>query len=860
MISLDSPIEAMGGIGPKMLLRLHHLKIKKIRDLLFYFPFRYEDFSNIKKIADLIVGEKATVTARVLNIGNKRTWKRHMTITESLLEDKSAPIRAVWFHQPYLADTLKKGTWVNISGKVNLDNMGLVFSNPVFEILGSEDYQKETPPDGWAGIHTGGLVAVYPETQGLSSRWLRLKIKSLIDNFKNIPDFMPDFILQEFNLIQLSKALSQIHFPKTNKEAEEAQKRLAFQDLFLLQLYSQREKEKIKSKYAAEIPINIPLVKKFISSLPFQLTNSQRLSSWQILQDISKPSPMNRLLEGDVGSGKTVVASIAALSVSSKNYQTAFLAPTEILAEQHFKTISKLLNGFPIEIALLTSAQSKLLEHEKITKKELAKRIYEGKVHVVVGTHALIQKEIKFGNLAFVVVDEQHRFGVEQRASLLRRSTQNMPISDTKVTNTPELHEQNQKHIVERELSYKLCGIFFEIQREIGRYCRERQYADLLEQKLKNSGLSFVRENPIEIADRKSNFADFIIENKIITEIKAKPFFEKNDYYQISRYLENKNIELGMLVNFRQQYLKPKRIVNSKFKSFGTFVSNSDISGRNSAVIPHLLSMTATPIPRTLALTMYGDLDLSLLKELPKGRKKIITKIVAPANRNKAYDFIENQIKTGRQAFVICPLIEESESMIMSDVKAATKEYEKLSKEIFPHLKIGLLHGKMPPKEKEEIMKNFKDKKIDVLVSTSVIEVGIDIPNASVMMIEGADRFGLSQLHQFRGRVGRAEHQSYCFLFTESPAKATSARLRAVVECEDGFKLAEKDLQIRGPGQFFGKEQSGIPDLAMSSLKNPKMIEEVQQAVKIFLEKSKIENHPHLKIQLASFKQNIHWE
>lgn len=721
MISLDSPIEALGGIGPKMLAKLHHIKIKKVKDLLFYFPFRYEDFSNIKNIADLSVGEKATVTARVLNIGNKRTWKRHMTITESLLEDKTAPIRAVWFHQPYLADTLKKGIWVNISGKVNLDNMGLVFSNPVFEILGSDPHEKETPPDGRAGIHTGGLVAVYPETQGLSSRWLRLRIKALLDNFKNIPDFLPDFILREFSLIPLSKSLSQIHFPKTMREAEEAQRRLAFQDLFLLQLYAQKEKEKIKSKYAAEIPIDLPLIKKFLTSLPFQLTNSQKLSAWQILQDISKPSPMNRLLEGDVGSGKTVVAAIAALSTSSKNCQTAFLAPTEILAEQHFKTIIKLLNGFPVEIALLTSAQSKLLAHEKISKKDLIKRISEGIVHIVVGTHALIQKEIKFSALALVIVDEQHRFGVDQRAALLRGPTQ----ADT-----------------------------------------------------------------------------------------------QND----------------------------------------TFLRKSASSQRESAIIPHLLSMTATPIPRTLALTMYGDLDLSLLKELPKGRKKIITKVVAPANRNKAYDFIEDQIRRGRQAFVICPLIEESEAMVMSDVKAATKEYEKLSKEIFPHLKIGLLHGKMKPKEKEEIMKDFKNKKTDILVSTSVVEVGIDIPNASVMMIEGADRFGLSQLHQFRGRVGRAEHQSYCFLFTESPAKNTSSRLRAVVECEDGFKLAEKDLQIRGPGQFFGKEQSGIPDLAMSSLKNPQMIEEVQQAIKMFLEKSKLDNHPPLKIQLASFKQNIHWE
>ena len=737
MISLDSPIQNMPGIGPRVMEKLHRLKIKKVKDLVFHFPFRYDDFSNIKNIADLLANETATVSAKILNIANKRTWKRQMFITEALLEDKTAPVRAVWFNQPYLADTLKKELWVNISGKVSCDKFGLCFSNPVFELLGSEPQES----DEQTGLHTGGLAAVYPETYGLSSRWLRLKIKILLDNLDDIPDFLPDSTLKDFNLISLAQALRQIHFPKTLTEAEEAKRRLSFQDLFLLRLYAQKEKEKIKSKPAVEVPTDLPLIKKFVSSLPFQLTNSQKIAAWQILGDISKNSPMNRLLEGDVGSGKTVVAAIAALNLISKGYQTAFLAPTEILAIQHFKTLCGLLKNFSADIALLTAGRIYSLKHREIPKKNLLKKISEGEIKLVTGTHALIQKEVEFKNLALVVVDEQHRFGVDQRAALLRNR-------DPKNPNTSELPEQDIRH---------------------------------------------------------------------------------------------------------------KIIVNPRFKNFGY---NSDISGRdiNDCVIPHLLSMTATPIPRTLALTLYGDLDLSLLKELPKGRKKIITRVVAPANRQKAYDFIENQIKQGRQAFVICPLIEESKAEIMAEVKAAIKEYEKLSKEIFPHLKIGLLHGKLKSKEKECVMKDFKNRKTNILVSTSVVEVGIDIPNASVMMIEGADRFGLAQLHQFRGRVGRAEHQSYCFLFTDSPTKATSSRLKAVAECEDGFKLAEKDLQIRGPGQFLGKEQSGIPDLAMSSLKNPAMIEEVQQAVQAFLEKSKLYDHPLLKTQLASFKQNIHWE
>ncbi|MDP3799894.1 MAG: ATP-dependent DNA helicase RecG [bacterium] len=691
MFDYSSPINTLSGIGPKVLEKLTKLKIKKVSDLLLHLPFRYEDFSNIKNIADLVVGEKATITAKILNIGQKRVWRRNMTITEALLEDETAPIMSVWFNQPYLTNTLKKGLWVNISGKISLGKRGLYFSNPAFEVLGEEPYDEEIPTSQTlrgARLHTAGLIAIYPETAGLTSRYLRLKIKAVLDNLIKIPDFLPSYISKEFNLIAIRQALQQIHFPKNQAEINNAQKRLAFQDIFLLQIYSRNEKEKIKSKLASSIPTNLPLIKKFITSLPFQLTNSQKLASWQILKDIEKITPMNRILVGDVGSGKTVVAAIAALNTANQKQQVAFLAPTEILASQHFKTLTNLFKGWPFKIGLLTASH----------------KLKSGldKIDIAVGTHALIQKNVKFKNLALVVVDEQHRFGVDQRASLLK----------------------DPKH----------------------------------------------------------------------------------------------------------------------------------------SAVPHLLSMSATPIPRTLALTIYGDLDLSLLKELPKGRKKIITKSVSPSNRDKAYQFIENQIKLGHQAFVICPLIEESEAAIMSEVKNATAEYEKLSKNIFPHLKIGLLHGRLKAQEKEQIMLDFKNKKTNILVSTSVVEVGVDIPNATVMMIEGADRFGLSQLHQFRGRVGRAEHQSYCFLFTESYTKNTAERLRILVESEDGFKLAEKDLEIRGPGQFFGREQSGLPDLAMASLKDTGLIEEVQQAVNLFFEKDKIENNPLLSARLSEFKESIHWE
>jgi len=678
---LEKPIKTLGGIGPKVLEKLHRLGLKTVGDLIHHFPHRYEDFSNIKNIGDLVAEEKATVTGKIAGIKTIRTWKKRMMVTEAFASDKTGVIRLVWFNQPYLTQTLKKDLWVSFSGKVALDNSGLYFSNPVFEVVGLE-------PSDTVKIHTGGLVPIYPETRGLTSRWLRYKIHSVLNQIKSFDDFLPDFLIKELKLASRDKALRQIHFPKTKEEAEAARRRLSFEELFLLQLFGALERKKIKSSPAPKIPTNVPLIKKFVEHLPFRLTDSQRLAAWQILKDMEAASPMNRLLEGDVGSGKTVVAAIAALNAVDAGWQAAFMAPTEILAQQHFKTMSKMFEETNYKVALLTGS---------VPKKELVEEIASGKTNIVVGTHALIQKEVKFPKLGLVVTDEQHRFGVDQRAHLLR----------------------GQK------------------------------------------------------------------------------------------------------------------------------------------LIPHLLSMTATPIPRTLALILYGDLDLSLIKELPAGRKKILTKIVPPAKRPDAYGFIRKQIKEGRQVFVICPLIEESQAL---EVRSVTQEHEKLSENIFPDLGVAMLHGKLKPKEKEEVMRAFKDGKTDLLVSTAVVEVGIDVPNASVMMIEGAERFGLAQLHQFRGRVGRAEHQSYCFLFTDSSAKTTQHRLKALVDSEDGFALAEKDLQIRGPGEFFGTKQSGLPDLAMASLKDVRLIEEVQLAVKKFLEKSDISKYPALTARLVQFQRDIHWE
>ena len=527
--------------------------------------------------------------------------------------------------------------------------------------------------------------------------------------------------------MEIGKALWQIHFPDSKALAKKAQERFSFEDLFLIQLLVLKERQKLAKQRAVPIPINIELIKEFVESLPFKLTGAQKRCAWQILKDIQKPRPMNRLLEGDVGSGKTVVATIAALNTAKAGYQVAFMAPTEILAKQHFQEIGKLLKKFKLNIGLLTGKtdrfiSKKLGEQIEISRKKLLEKTEKGEIDILIGTHALIQEKVKFKNLALVILDEQHRFGVEQRAKLISTKKQK--------------------------------------------------------------------------------------------EMKA---------------------------------------------------------------IPHLLSMTATPIPRTLALSIYGDLDLSLLDEMPKGRKKIITKIVSPANRQKAYSFIRKQVKKGRQVFVICPRIEpqnqeleETSSRLTkkkrailswAEVKAVKEEYEKLSKEIFPDLKVGMLHGKMSSKEKEKIMNDFKNKKIDILVSTSVVEVGVDVPDATVMMIEGAERFGLAQLHQFRGRVGRSKYQSFCFLFTDSPAKKTHQRLKALVESEDGFALSEKDLEIRGPGNLIGTRQWGIPDLAMSALTDIFLVEKTKKAAKEIIEQDpELKNYPLLRKKIESFRERIHLE
>lgn len=725
MMDFSLPIEKLRNVGPRNIGRLNRLGIKTVKDLLWHFPVRYEDYTETIPIAKVEPGQKVNIQGEVLKISSKRLFPRRMTITNAIVGDQSGAVKVVWFNQPYIENQLTEGTLVSLAGKAQLNKHGLYLSSPAYEKIFSQfsisnsqpadlDSLTSHPPSPTPQLkHTSGLVPVYPETEGITSKYLRFLIKPLLKNVK-VSDPLPSPILAKYKFPNLSQAFSDIHYPDEIKKADAARERFAFEDLFLFQLKALIERRKMNQLKSIPVPFNQLLAQDFIKNLPFELTADQKIAAWEIFKDLEKSYPMNRLLEGDVGSGKTVVALMAASQIAKAGYQTVFMAPTEVLASQHSKTINSLVNDHAVKIGLLTASMSKV-NNEAVSKKTLKDKIHSGEINIIIGTHAVLQKDVNFKDLALVVIDEQHRFGIEQRAKL---------IKDTEL-------------------------------------------------------------------------------------------------------------------------------------------------------MPHLLSMTATPIPRTLALTIYGDLDISLIKEKPKNRQKIITKVVASSRKKEAYQFIGNEVKSGRQIFVICPRIEISDpkkevktgakqskmNILWQEVKAVEEEYKKLSELIFPDLKVAMLHGKLKPKEKNEIMEKFKNREYDILVSTSVIEVGVDVPNATVMMIESAERFGLAQLHQFRGRVGRDKYQSYCLLLSSTSNKSINQRLRALVECDDGFELAEKDMKIRGPGEFLGVKQSGLPDLAMASLANVDLIKKARTEARLLLkEDPSLKNYPLLQERLESFQKLTHFE
>jgi len=703
-ITLETPLIEIEGIGQSFIAKLKRLGITTVTELLNHFPARYEDFSQIYKIADLIPNQEATIQGQVEEIEGRKAWRHNLYIVECLITDDTGSIKAVWFNQPYIRNVLQPGRIANFSGKVS-GKEELHLSNPTYELVN----------EGRETRHTARIVGVYPETRGLTSKGFRYLIKPVLDNLGKLPEYLPKEILERNRFPEINRAIKQIHFPDELGEALIAKKRFEFEDLLLLQLWNIKQKIELAKNRAPKILADVDYIKELLKYLPFSLTLSQKKSLWEVLQDTEKEIPMNRLLQGDVGSGKTVIVALAALNTAKSGFQAALMAPTEILARQHFNTFLKFFPKFEGGVALFTSGEHRIFYgHNIITdinKKKLENEVKDGKVKIIIGTHALIQKNLNFKLLALVVVDEQHRFGVNQRAELL--------------------------------------------------------------------------------------------------------------------------------------------------------------SQKDSA-LPHFLSMSATPIPRTLSLTVFGDLDLSIITEMPKNRKTIITKAIDTKERATTYQFIRGEIKKGRQAFVVCPRIEPNEktqSPITKlewqkmEFKSVKEEYEKLSKKIFPDLKISMLHGKMKAAEKERIMRDFLEKRADILVTTSVIEVGVDVPNATVMMIEGSERFGLAQLYQFRGRVGRGEHQSYCFLFTDSSSSSTKQRMRSIVEAKNGFELAEKDLKTRGPGEFFGQTQSGMPDLAMVALQNPEMVKESREtAVRIIKTDPGLKKNPELARKMAEFQSQIHLE
>jgi len=646
-----TPVQYLKGIGPKRSLLFEKLGIETLEELLYFFPFRYEDRSHLKKIAFLKPGEEQTILGEVRAVALVETPRRRLKIVDLAVSDETGLLHAKWFNQPYLKDLFKPGEKVMLSGKVKANYYGglhLEMESPQYEKLDEEEPQ----------LHTGRIVPIYHETKGLTSRQIRSLMNSLLNQWgMKISEMLPPALLKKYRFLPLFEAIHELHFPKTGSELSAlnsgksaAHHRLSFDELFLLQIGLALRKKGLTEKEPG-IPFQTDgaLSSRLRSLLPFDPTPAQEKVILEIKQDMASIYPMSRLVQGDVGSGKTLVALTAILIAIENGYQAALMAPTEILAEQHFLSIQEYLEKLGRSSLLLTS------DMKKKTKDEALDLVKSGGVELVIGTHALIQEGVEFKRLGLAVVDEQHKFGVLQRARLSRKG-------------------------------YR----------------------------------------------------------------------------------------------------------------------------------PDVLIMTATPIPRTLALTLYGDLNVSVIDALPPGRSAIKTLLFYGKQRDRAYRLLEEELKKGRQAYVVCPLVEESEKV---DLKAAIETFAHLQKEVFPHRRIGLLHGRLKREEKEGTMRAFKEGTLDLLVATTVIEVGIDVPNATVMMIEHVERFGLAQLHQLRGRVGRGKEQSYCFMVADYPiSQEGKRRLEAMVKSSDGFKIAEVDLEIRGPGEFFGTRQSGIPELRVANL------------------------------------------
>jgi len=672
-VDLSAPITELKGVGNELAKKLAILGIHTINDLVDYYPRRYQDYSNITEIARLRPGP-VTIQAKVSQVTG-RYVRRGLHITQAMASDSTASVRLIWFNQPYRAGAIKAGVDYFVAGEYQLGRGRFAIMNPSVELV------SDFP------INTARIIPIYRETKGLKSNQIRNLVREAIMQAKDLPERLPDWLLKQQVLIVYARAVTEMHFPSGNKALQTAKKRLGFEEIFQLTLAALLNKQELTSDKSLAIPFKEKLAKDFVSKLPFKLTDAQRKVVWRIYQDMSKTQPMNRLVEGDVGSGKTVVAAMAGLMAMEQGFQVAFMAPTEILARQHADTLFNLLSsvGYGDQVGLLIGALN------PAQKAQAHSKIKSGEIKLIVGTHALISEKVDIKKLGLVIIDEQHRFGVAQRKKLQAKAGH----------------------------------------------------------------------------------------------------------------------------------------------------------------MPHVLHMTATPIPRSLALTLYGELDISVLDQLPPGRQVIKTKICSPNSRTQLYKEIDKELAAGRQMFVVCPLITDSE---LSEGLSVEEVYEKLAMHDFKHRKVAMLHGQMKSAEKDKIMRDFFAKKFDILVSTTVIEVGVDVPNATIMLIEGAERFGLAQIHQLRGRVGRGANQSYCFLML-SDSKAPSQRIRALETMSDGFKLAELDLNLRGPGAIYGTMQHGALDLRVAELSDTKLIAAARGAAQDFIDKKEnLKKYPHLNAKVTALR------
>lgn len=672
-VSLSSPVTELKGVGNELSTRLAILGVKSIGDLITNFPRRYEDYSKVTPLNQIRPGV-VTLEAKISSL-KSRYIRRALHITEAIASDSSGNVRLVWFNQPYRAAGIKPNQLYYISGEYALKAGRFSITNPSVELV------SDFP------VNTARIIPIYRETKGLKSFQIRRLVRDASRIVKELPEHLPNWLIKQQELMDYKTAALQMHFPSSAEELGQAQRRLGFEEIFQLTLAALLNKHELDKDKSLAIPFKQALAKEFVAQLPFKLTDAQRRAVWKIYKDMDKTEPMNRLLEGDVGSGKTVVAAMAALMAMEQGYQTALMAPTEILARQHADTLYKLLKNVDygdhvgLLIGGLSPAQKKLAQE----------KIASGDISLMIGTHALISEKVDMHKLGLIIIDEQHRFGVQQRKKLQAKAGH----------------------------------------------------------------------------------------------------------------------------------------------------------------MPHVLHMTATPIPRSLALTLYGELDISILDEIPPGRQEIKTKICSPNSRPQLYKEIDKDLELGRQMFVVCPLISDSEITVGLSVEAV---YEKLSKSVFKHRRVGLLHGKMKSAEKDKIMQSFLNHKLDILVSTTVIEVGVDVPNATIMLVEGAERFGLAQIHQLRGRVGRGANQSYAFLML-SDSKAPSARLKALENTTDGFKLAELDLQLRGPGAIYGTAQHGELDLRVAKLTDVKLIAAARNAAQEFIDKKEsLKKYPKLLEKITALR------